>query len=86
MHLDNKVVAASIKLLCSRAHNDIKAFISESVEETCCSTGPVEVSGQVYQHNIFFGKSIKGCLSIFNCFIDIKPELMSPFFVKKTCF
>ena len=33
MHLDNKVVAASIKLLCSRAHNDIKAFISESVEE-----------------------------------------------------
>ena len=28
----------------------------------------------------------KGCLSLLNYFIDMKPELMSPFFVKKTCF
>ena len=28
----------------------------------------------------------KGCLSLFNYFIDKKPELMSPFFVEKTCF
>ena len=25
----------------------------------------------------------KGCLFLFNCFIDISPMLMSPFFVKK---
>ena len=28
----------------------------------------------------------KGCLSLFNCFIDMRPELMSPFFVKKNMF
>ena len=28
----------------------------------------------------------KGCLSLFNYFIDMSPTLMSPFFVKKTCF
>ena len=28
----------------------------------------------------------KGCLSLFNCFIDMRPELMSPFFVKKQVF
>jgi hypothetical protein len=25
----------------------------------------------------------KGCLSLFNYFIDMRPEVMSPFFVKK---
>ena len=57
MHLDNKVVAASIKLLCSRAHNDIRAFISESVEETCCFPGPVEVGKYwlgKFDHPIYF--------------------------------
>ena len=28
----------------------------------------------------------KGCLSLFNYFIDINPTLMSPFFVEKTWF
>ena len=28
----------------------------------------------------------KGCLSLFNHFIDMSPTLMSPFFVEKTCF
>ena len=28
----------------------------------------------------------KGCLSLFNYFIDRRPTLMSPFFVEKTCF
>ena len=28
----------------------------------------------------------KGCLSLFNYFIDMSPTLMSPFFVEKTCF
>ena len=27
----------------------------------------------------------KGCLSLFNYFIDMSPTLMIPFFVKKTC-
>ena len=26
---------------------------------------------------------IKGCLSLFNHFIDMRPEVMGPFFVKK---
>ena len=30
--------------------------------------------------------TIKGCLSLFNYFIDMSPTLMSPFFVEKTCF
>ena len=30
--------------------------------------------------------AIKGCLSLFSYFIDRRPTLMSPFFVKKTCF
>ena len=28
----------------------------------------------------------KGCLSLFNYFIDMSPTLLSPFFVEKTCF
>ena len=28
----------------------------------------------------------KGCLSLFNYFIDMRPEVMSPFFVKKNMF
>ena len=31
-------------------------------------------------------KCVKGCLSLFNYFVDMNPTLMSPFFVKKTCF
>ena len=31
-------------------------------------------------------KKIKGCLSLFNYIVDMSPTLMSPFFVKKTCF
>ena len=28
----------------------------------------------------------KGCLFLFNCFIDMRPTLLSPFFVEKTFF
>ena len=30
-------------------------------------------------------KAAKGCLSLFNYFIDMSPTHMSPFFVEKTC-
>ena len=33
-----------------------------------------------------FRKSTKGCLSLFNYFIDMSPTLLSPFFVEKTWF
>merc|ERR1712051_209780 len=39
-----------------------------------------------YLQNVSCKPSTKGCLSLFNYFIDRSPTLMSSFFVEKTCF
>ena len=52
------------------------------IEAKLITIWPVQLLNISLKINLFS----KGCLSLINCFIDMSPELMSPFFVKRHVF
>ena len=64
----------------------LKTFLDTLVKEFLPSFKPKQKPRWSTALKVWVKYKIKGCLSLFNYFIDMSPTLMSQFFVEKTCF
>ena len=63
--------------------NPVFFLLFETQAAEYLSDDPLSLASSQWIQN--YSEVVKGCLSLFSYFIDMKPKLMSPFFVEKTC-